>query len=148
MIERALPALATGHALGRVGCFLGGCCFGRAWDGPLAVHYHDALAPAAALPVGRHPVPLYEAVVLLALALVFASRPSRAAGSGTRLCAYAACYSVLRIGLETLRGDAVRGVFFGGLVSTSQLVALCVLLACAATLPGWAPSAVYTRARC
>jgi formylglycine-generating enzyme required for sulfatase activity len=131
LIERALPALAAGHALGRIGCFLGGCCYGKAWDGPLAVHYRDALAPAAALPVGRHPVPLYEACLLFVLAVVFALRPARAPGSGARLTAYAAVYSGLRIGLETLRGDPVRGVFFGGLASTSQLVAALVLLACA-----------------
>ena len=47
--DLAVPWLAVGHALGRIGCLLGGCCFGRPWDGPFAVRYRDASAPAAFL---------------------------------------------------------------------------------------------------
>jgi phosphatidylglycerol:prolipoprotein diacylglycerol transferase len=126
--DRAVPALCLAHAVGRIGCLLGGCCFGAPWDGPWAVHYTDPRAPAAALAAGRHPLPLYEALGLLALALLFArSRPERP-GSGQQLLRYAAAYSVLRFALEPLRGDAVRGVFFGGALSTSQLIAAAVLL--------------------
>jgi phosphatidylglycerol:prolipoprotein diacylglycerol transferase len=146
IVERALPAVALGHALGRIGCLLGGCCFGRPTTGLFAVHYSDPRAPAAALwldprtpgvalSVGRHPVPLYEALALASLAVVFALRPARHAGDGARLLAYAASYSALRIGLEFLRGDEVRGVLFGGALSTSQIVAGFVLLGCGF---GWA----------
>lgn len=127
LADRAVPALALGHGVGRIGCFLGGCCFGKPWDGPLAVTYTHPLAPAAELGVARHALPLYEAAGLMVLAALFALRPPRAPGSGGRLLAYAACYSALRFGLELLRGDSVRGVFFAGALSTSQLIAACVL---------------------
>jgi phosphatidylglycerol:prolipoprotein diacylglycerol transferase len=131
LADRAVPWLLAGHALGRLGCLLGGCCFGRPWDGPFAVHYRNPLAPAAVSSLGRHPVPLYEAALLLALAAVLGLRPLRDAGSGRRLLDYFASYSLLRLWLECLRGDAVRGLWFGGVVSTAQLLALLVLLACA-----------------
>jgi phosphatidylglycerol---prolipoprotein diacylglyceryl transferase len=126
LADRAVPALALGHALGRVGCLLGGCCYGREWDGPLAVAYTHPLAPAAQLGAGlaRHPLPLYEAAGALLLAACFAARAPRAPGSGERVAACAAAYAVLRFGLEFLRGDEVRGVFLGGALSTSQSIAL------------------------
>jgi phosphatidylglycerol:prolipoprotein diacylglycerol transferase len=37
---------------------------------------------------------------------------------------YPLFYSVLRFTVEFFRGDAVRGLYFGGLVSTSQIIAV------------------------
>jgi phosphatidylglycerol---prolipoprotein diacylglyceryl transferase len=133
--DRAVPAFCIAHAVGRIGCFLGGCCHGGPSDGPLAVTYTHPLAPAAALARPVHPLPLYEGAALMLLASVFALVPVREAGSGRRVLQYAAAYSVLRLGLEPLRGDAVRGLFFGGALSTSQLIAAAVLLAAAILYP-------------
>jgi len=129
--DRAVPAFCLAHAVGRVGCFLGGCCHGAPWHGPLAVTYTHPLAPAAALGQAVHALPLYEAAGLALLAGLFALARVRAPGSGRRVLQYAAAYSALRLGLEPLRGDAVRGVFFGGTLSTSQLIAVAVLVAVA-----------------
>jgi phosphatidylglycerol:prolipoprotein diacylglycerol transferase len=145
LADRAVPFAVLGQALGRIGCLLGGCCFGRPWNGALAVHYDDPLAPAAISSVGRHPVPLYEAALLLALFVLLLRRPVRDAGSGRRVLAYLASYSAMRLLLECLRGDSIRGIYFGGAVSTSQLIAGAVLLACA-TLRLQVPAARSLRA--
>ncbi len=42
---------------------------------------------------------------------------------------YLILYAVLRFLLEFFRGDAVRGVYFGGLVSTSQIIAIVIIIA-------------------
>lgn len=128
LLDLSVPALAVAHALGRIGCFLGGCCYGKPWDGWLAVRYTHPIAPAAYPPVLRHPVPLYEASALLVLALAFALWPARAVGDGRRFVAYLVVYAVGRFGLELLRGDGVRGVWLGGWGSTSQLIAMGVVL--------------------
>ena len=113
--------------IGRIGCFLGGCCFGAPFDGPWAVVYSDPLAPAAfEAGVPRHPSPLYEAGGLLVLAVALALRPPRHPGSGQRLARYVAAYSVLRFAVELTRGDAIRGVGPGG-VSTSMVLAALAL---------------------
>jgi phosphatidylglycerol:prolipoprotein diacylglycerol transferase len=143
--DRAVPALCLAHAVGRIGCLLGGCCFGAPWDGPFAVHDTDAHVPAALLGAGRHPVAVYEALGLLALGLLFACVRPRRPGSGQRLLAYAAAYSLLRFALEPLRGDGVRGLFFGGALSTSQLVANAVVVGCA-LLQVWTRRAARTDA--
>jgi phosphatidylglycerol:prolipoprotein diacylglycerol transferase len=130
LLDLSAPFVALGHALGRIGCLLGGCCYGLPWNGVLAVHYGDPLAPAAWPSVARHPVPLYEAALLLALAAWLCWRPAGPPGSGRQTVRYVSAYALLRLGLETLRGDAVRGLYAGGLVSSSQLVALALLVAC------------------
>lgn len=129
ILARALPGIAAGHALGRVGCFLGGCCYGAPFDGPWSVVYADPLAPAALVPgIARHPSPLYEALGLVAIGLAFALVPARPGSAARRIAAYVAAYCVLRFAVELTRGDAVRGVFTGGW-STSMALALAALAA-------------------
>ena len=127
VLERSLPALGIGHALGRLGCFFGGCCYGRPFGGAWAVRYTHSFAPGAHPPVLRHPAPIYEALGLLALALVFALWAPMRPGSGRRAALYLGGYCALRLGVEVFRGDAIRGVWAG--VSTSQLAALVGLIA-------------------
>jgi phosphatidylglycerol:prolipoprotein diacylglycerol transferase len=123
IVDLAIPGIAAGHALGRIGCLLGGCCFGAEWHGPWAITYTHPLAPAAHPSVPRHPVPLYESLGLVILAFVFALAPMKHVGDGRRALTYVAAYAVLRFSIEFLRGDAARGLVLG-LVSTSQLVSL------------------------
>ena len=125
--DAMLPALPVAHAIGRIGCWLGGCCYGAPCDLPWAVHYPGEL-------IARHPWPLYEAAALTLLAVVF-WRP-HALGlrvPGQRALAYVLCYACVRLALEPLRGDAVRGVFrvAGHAVSSSQLISLLALAVCA-----------------
>lgn len=121
--DAGAPGLAFGHAIGRIGCFLGGCCYGRpvAPSFPLAAHMAGAW---------RQPVQLYEAAGLVVLSLVLASLPSRRPGALFAL--YAGGYAVLRFALEWLRGDDLeRGFLIPGVLSTSQAIALVVLGAAA-----------------
>ena len=96
------PGIALGHACGRVGCFVNGCCYGATTRLPWGVPLPDA-------PVGQvvlvHPTQLYEAFLLLALcaALTWQYRQKRFAGHTFAL--YLVAYAVLRFALEFLRGD-------------------------------------------
>jgi phosphatidylglycerol---prolipoprotein diacylglyceryl transferase len=64
-LAAATPALAVGHAIGRIGCFLVGDDYGRPSDLPWAVAFPEGLPPTA-VPV--HPTQLYEAIALAVLA--------------------------------------------------------------------------------
>ena len=105
--EFSLVPLLLGHSLGRVGCFLAGCCFGTPTEHPWSVHLHQA---------NRHPVQLYEALLLLMLAW-FLEKKSHA-----KLIHYLGGYGILRFFLEYFRGDEIRGEYF--LVTTSQWISL------------------------
>lgn len=130
-MDFAIPGVAAGHAIGRLGCFLGGCCFGAEHDGPLSVVFTDPLAPAAHPSVPRHPVQLYESVGLIALAFVFALVPIGRT-NGARTLTYVIAYGALRIATESLRGDTIRGLW--GPLSTSQLVSIALLVIAAGAL--------------
>jgi phosphatidylglycerol:prolipoprotein diacylglycerol transferase len=123
--DAGAPGLALGHAIGRIGCLLGGCCYGRVVDEkfPLAVHVAGAW---------RHPVQLYEAAGLLVLAVVTALLPRRRAGAIFGV--YVVGYALLRLGVEHWRGDDLERGVVAHAISTSQLIALVVLAAGAAVL--------------
>lgn len=120
------PALALVGALGRVGCFCAGCCYGIECDSPISVVYPEAsLAAPPGVPL--LPVQLFEAAVQLALFLAllrFTARPDRARFAGEF---YLACYCPARFVLEFLRGDEARGALWG--FSTSQWLAAAGLAA-------------------
>ena len=64
-LAAAAPALAVGHAIGRVGCFLVGDDYGRPTDLPWGVAFPQGLPPTT-VPV--HPTQLYETAGLIAVA--------------------------------------------------------------------------------
>jgi len=128
LLDAAVPWVALAQAIGRIGCLLGGCCYGHASHAAWAMRYPD---PTSGF-VTRIPVPLIEALVLLGLAVLYLRLPARLASAwrapGARAASYLALYALLRLILEPLRGDSVRGVYFGGTVSTAQLIAAAVLV--------------------
>ena len=65
IVAAATPALAVGHLLGRVGCFLVGDDYGRPTNLPWGVAFPQGLPPTD-VPV--HPTQLYEAAFLAVLA--------------------------------------------------------------------------------
>lgn len=67
VLAAATPALAVGHAIGRLGCFLVGDDYGRPSSLPWAVAFPEGLPPTT-VPV--HPTQIYEAVALLPIAFL------------------------------------------------------------------------------
>ncbi len=121
-LDLCVPAIPLAHALGRLGCFFAGCCFGAEHHGALSVTFTHALAPGSYPPVARHPVQLYEAAGLLFIAATFILIRPREVSSGRRLFFYLLAYAPLRFTVELVRGDVDRGVFFG--LGTSQWIAI------------------------
>lgn len=126
-LDAVVVPLAVAHAIGRVGCLLGGCCYGRPSQLAWAVRSHHPLAPMGD-GLLRHPVQLYAAAGLLVLALGLHLTRPRLRTPGVLFLAYVGAYAALRCVLEAFRGDGDRGVFWLGL-STAQLISLALLLA-------------------
>jgi len=119
------PGIALGHVVGRLGCFLGGCCYGRETHLPWAVTFTSPLALAnvgTPLNVPLHPTQLYEAgaaAIILAGLLVFERRGR--AFPGRTFWVYILAYAISRFIIEFFRGDP-RGVVLS--LPTSQFIAL------------------------
>lgn len=121
------PALALGQSIGRLGCLMAGDDYGKPTSLPWAITFTDpeaATIGGAPLGVPLHPVQLYESLACLGLFffLVWLSRRQRF--DGQLVLCYALGYAVLRFVIEFFRGDVDRGFLFGGLFSTSQVIAL------------------------
>lgn len=130
-LSALMPGMALGHAFGRVGCFLGGCCYGRVSNSPLAVVYpagsHAAkIYPNAdgtgSLPV--LPIPLFEAAFELILFVCMMLLPKRAKKYSLSL--YSVAYGAFRFIAEFYRGDDRGSV--GGLITPSQLLSVLLVL--------------------
>ncbi len=117
----AAPAIALFHFFGRIGCFLGGCCYGIEWK--YGVTFHNAVIPIAN-GVPRVPVQLMEAALELTLFLILWLLLGKRRFSGRLLLIYLITYSIGRFFLEFLRGDEYRGFLFG--LSTSQIISLII----------------------
>ena len=122
------PGIALGHIVGRFGCLLAGCCYGRPTDVAWAITFTD---PVAATNVGTplqiplHPTQLYDAgaeAIILVLLLVSERRGRPFPGRTFWL--YMLLYAVSRFIIEIYRGDE-RGTIFG--MSTSQFVAVVIV---------------------
>lgn len=119
-----VPFLPLGHAIGRIGCLLAGCCYGMPYEGFGAIHYPYPVGTV--LPgQGYFPTQPIEAIgdVVICLFLLYRERSPRR--SGSQLLAYLTTYALLRFFLEFFRGDGIRGGFAG--LSTSQWISLTLL---------------------
>lgn len=135
-------AVPLGLFFGRLGCFLGGCCFGSEHHGWLGVQFPPGSAASeaqfragqlahemmASLPV--HPTQLYEAFACLAVSAfgLFVVTP-RKRFDGQVFLTFVLLYAVARFGVEVLRADDRGGMW---LLSTSQLLSLAAAAAAAA----------------
>lgn len=134
--DAAAPSVALGQSIGRLGCLSAGCCWGAPTHVPWAITFTNPLAErnvGTPLGVPLHPTQLYEALgtALLCIVLVAFERRSF---SGETFARYLVGYGALRFVIEIFRGDP-RGSVFGGVLSTSQFIAL---IAVAAGLALWA----------
>jgi phosphatidylglycerol:prolipoprotein diacylglycerol transferase len=122
------PGIALGHVVGRLGCLLAGCCYGRPTDLPWGITFTDPVAAAnVGTPLGTplHPTQLYDAgaeLLILVVLLVFERRGRPFPGRTFWL--YMLLYAISRLIVEVFRGDA-RGELMG--MATSQLVSLILL---------------------
>jgi phosphatidylglycerol:prolipoprotein diacylglycerol transferase len=138
--DYVVTALPLGHVLGRLGCFMEGCCHGRPTTLPWGVAFNSIASsvPEELMGVPLHPTQLYEAAGELALFLYFGYwvLPRIRAGKlrhGTAFLGYTLAYSVMRFLIEFLRGDD-RGTFLLPGLSPSQWLSLGAGIAAAAAL--------------
>ncbi|MCF7838573.1 MAG: prolipoprotein diacylglyceryl transferase [Candidatus Marinimicrobia bacterium] len=122
-----LSGLPLGHAFGRIGCFLNGCCYGGPTHTCIGVHYPTQSPPWLDYGTqGLWPTQLIEAgwnlALFIGLALWYPRRRYRGVLSG----AYLALYGLQRFGNEFLRGDE-RPDWHG--LSQAQWLSLALILA-------------------
>ena len=117
------PSIALGHAIGRIGCLMNGCCYGRACELPWAIRF-PADHETHHAPV--HPTQIYESLLNFALYAALAWLFRRKKFDGQVFAAYLVCYALLRACVESFRGD-YPVYYLGGMVTPAQLVSVGIL---------------------
>ena len=99
------PYVALGQSIGRIGCFLNGCCYGKA----------------------GHPTQLYESAAMFAVFLILRKRTP---ANGRTFFLYLILYSCIRFAIEFLRGDnpaVLMGLTISQLISVAIFVTAVIL---------------------
>lgn len=141
------PGIAIGQAIGRLGCFSAGCCWGKPTTSFLGIHFTDKGHETTSVPtivehlplaiqqewaqrlgglnapVHLHPVQLYETVATLIIFVVLLIMARKRKFYGQIVLAYAFLYAIARFIIEFWRDDP-RGAVLG--LSTSQFVAVLI----------------------
>lgn len=126
-VNALMPIVPLGHAFGRVGCFLGGCCYGAPTDSWVGVVYPEGIIQGIEPGTKLLPVQLFEAGILLVFFVIMCLPALRKLSPLKNVALYAFLYGPARFILECFRFDSYRG--FAGTVSTSQWISVGLMLA-------------------
>lgn len=133
------PAMPLAHALGRVGCALVGCCYGRETRMCIGVCYTDSLYAPNGVPL--IPVQILEAtadLIIFGILVFWLLKKTDDDKTSNIFELYVAMYASVRFLLEFLRGDSARGRL--GWLSTSQWISIILL--------GWVAVQIKSKRKC
>jgi len=120
------PSLALGQAVGRIGCLMAGCCYGRptgsSWG--LVFTHPKSLAP---LNIPLYPTQLFETFSLFVIFLILLFLHGKKKFEGQVFVWYLILHSTARLFIERFRGDE-RGFIPATEMTATQLVAILILL--------------------
>lgn len=116
--------IPLGQALGRIGCLLNGCCYGKFATGAVMFYLPGHLFP-------RHPTQIYYAVFHVFTFFLLRLIAMRMPRPGTCFFLYFIMDSIGRLGIDFFRGDLDR-VFSG--LTVSQYISAAILIAASAFL--------------
>ena len=101
-LDIVCPYLALAQAIGRIGCFLNGCCYGKPANSGFFVYFPGEK-------FARYPTQIYNSLSLLLIFIILRSLQTKqwkkSKTSGQIFLSYCLLYSILRFFMEYLRGD-------------------------------------------
>lgn len=119
------PGIALGQGVGRIGCLMAGCCYGKETQLPWAITFTNPLS-LAPLHIPLHPTQIYHSLAGFFTFILLLVSKRWLKGSGQLFGLFLTAYGALRFVIEFYRGD-FRGHL--GVFSTTQWMALAALAA-------------------
>ncbi|MEA2011888.1 MAG: prolipoprotein diacylglyceryl transferase [Verrucomicrobiota bacterium] len=114
------PSLVLGQAIGRIGCLINGCCFGKACSNFLGIHYSSGslahqiqlqkgiILPTATQPLAVYPTQFFSTLLHLTLLIFLLLADKKKHKHGIIFCYYLIVYGTFRFFVEFLRGDYIN----------------------------------------
>jgi len=126
LADLAAPAFALGLGIGRLGCFLNGCCFGNPSGLPWAVHFSTDTAAGSAFSCALHPTQLYESLFGFAAMAFLLWMGKKKFFAGAMFCLFLGLYGAWRFGLDHFRYYESSQVWWG--LTNNQWISLGLVL--------------------
>lgn len=117
------PGLAIGHAIGRLGCFAAGCCYGKPTSLPWAVTFSNPDANGAPLGIPLHPTQLYEAGLEGLICIFLYQRARKPHKEGSIIALYLILSGLARFAVEFVRAHDEANPL-GGPLTLEQWISL------------------------
>lgn len=121
VVDIVAPSIALGQFLGRIGCFLNGCCYGKVSKS------FGLIFPNIGDNLPHIPTQLIESVVTLVIFLFLLKREKHKKFDGELFLLYLVLYSISRFLIEIIRADD-RGPSLFGVISVSQFVSILIFI--------------------
>lgn len=96
ILDLVIPYVVLGQAIGRIGCFLNGCCFGKISDSGIYFPVHNAILV---------PIQIYSSLLLVLIFVILRFLQNRPHWSGKIFFSYIFLYSIKRFFIEYWRID-------------------------------------------
>ena len=90
------PSIPLAQAIGRIGCFLRGCCYGIETTLPWGINYLKEI---------RHPTQIYSSLALLIIFIFLSKQKYKKNFNGSLFLTYIIIYSVFRFFIEFIRTE-------------------------------------------
>lgn len=117
VLDLLVPFIALGQAIGRIGCLLNGCCYGKPSESGIYFKAFDQVLI---------PTQLYSSLLLLLIFFILRFMQNKKHVTGQILCAYLFLYSIKRFSIEYFRNDSPR-MFYG--LTLFQVLSLAMFFA-------------------
>ena len=117
------PSIALGHAIGRIGCLMYGCCYGKVCTLPWGIQFPE---DHATHPDHVHPTQIYESLLNFGLYAVLAWMYRRKQFDGQIFALYLLGYAVVRSLVELFRGD--YPAYHAGWITPAHFLSLGLLI--------------------
>lgn len=125
LADLVAPSVILGQAIGRVGCFLNGCCFGVPTGSIFGMRFpKDSLPDIAFAGLPVHPTQLYELALDLAGFFILWSMRRKLRFDGGLFLIYLMMYSIIRLMVSGLRGDSLY--IWGSNIKIAQTISVVI----------------------
>ncbi len=107
------PSIPLAQAIGRIGCFLRGCCYGIPTTLPWGIQYLGEI---------RHPTQIYSSIFLLGIFFFISKQKNKKRFHGSLFLTYIGIYSIFRFFIEFIRAEPKTILFLTAAQITSAIL--------------------------
>jgi phosphatidylglycerol:prolipoprotein diacylglycerol transferase len=128
MADRFAAPAMIGYAIGRIGCFLNGCCYGASTTMPWGVRFYDTDGPVSVWTAPSHPTQLYATLISLVWYVILTRKERKGrAYVGELTCLYLVLSAIERFTIEIWRAGVTSDYVHGTPFTTAQFFCFVLL---------------------